>query len=90
MEKYNWRDDPELRIMLADTTPAPKAVTGPKFYSQYRFVIMKKHDTIVKNFVPEWAVDIVKKMLDADPNVRSYFYQRIYKGNISGATPQDA
>lgn len=42
MEKYNWRDDPELRLWLMDSAPAPKAVRSPKFDSLFRFVIRKK------------------------------------------------
>jgi len=81
MEKYNWKNDRELKLLLSDTAPAPKAVTGPKFYSQYRFVIQTKDKTEIKNFVPGWALPVVKKMLDNDSNVRRYTYERVYKGN---------
>lgn len=82
MEKYNWKDDMELRIELSDRAPVPVAVTGPKFYSQYQFIIQKKHGAAeVKNFVPEWAVNIVSAMLDKDPGVKNYTYKLTYKGN---------
>lgn len=83
MGKYNWKDDPQLRVWLMDSAPAPKAISGPKFYSQYRFVIRKTSgDVEVKQFVPEWALNIVKNMLDADSTVRDYFYNLTYKGNV--------
>ncbi len=83
MEKYDWKTDTELWVWLCDSTPAPKAVTGPKFYSVYKFVIEKKHVAVeVKNFVPEWALPVVCRMLDNDSTVKDYFYECMYKGNI--------
>ena len=83
MEKYNWRNDTALMIALADKGTAPVAVSAPKFYSQYKFIIYKhKGRTEVKRFVPEWAINIVSHMLDQDPNVKGYWHELTYKGNI--------
>lgn len=83
MEQYNWHSDMELVLTLSDKAPTPKAVTSPKFYSQYKFIISKyKGRTEIKRFVPSWALDIVCSMLDNDTNVKGYTYQMTYKGNI--------
>lgn len=78
MEKYDWKSDPELRVWLMDSAPAPKAVTGPKFDPLYRFVIRKKNDIEIKNFVPEWGLPIVCNILDNDKTMIDYFYEQIY------------
>lgn len=83
MEKFNWQKDPALTTWLCDSAPAPQAVTGPKFYSQYKFVIRRNHDIEIKKFVPSWALPIVCKMLDTDNAVRDYFYELTYKGNLN-------
>lgn len=78
MEKYDWKSDPELRVWLMDSAPAPRAVTGPKFDTMYRFVIRRKNDTEIKNFVPEWGLQIVCGILNNDETVIDYFYEQIY------------
>ena len=81
MEKYNWKDDTGLLIALADKGRAPAVVTGPKFDSQYKFVIQKHNGrTEVKKFVPEWGLQIVCSILDKDETVKRYSYERTYKG----------
>lgn len=82
MEKYNWKEDPELRVWLLDSAPAPKAIKAPKFDSLYKFVIHRNQDVEIKKFVPEWALPIVSKMLDRDTSVRDYYYEMTYKGNV--------
>ena len=80
---YNWRENGELCSLLADTASAPVAVPEPLFDSQYKFVI-QRHDgpIVIKERVPEWALNIVCKMLDRDVNVKNYFFKQTYKGNV--------
>jgi len=82
MAKYNWREDPELCVWLSDSAPAPKAVTGPKFYSQYKFVVRRDHGIEINRFVPDWPLSLICKMLDNDSTVKDYFYEQTFKGNI--------
>lgn len=80
MEKYDWKKDLELRILLMDSAPAPVAVKGPKFDSQYKFFIKTEHGVTTKSFVPDWALPVVCRMLDSDKTVQSYWYIQTFKG----------
>lgn len=85
MEKYNWKSDSELCVWLMDSAPTPKAITGPKFDPMYKFVIRRKNDTEIKNFVPEWGLKIVCSILDADASVVNYWYKQIYPTKKEGS-----
>lgn len=81
MDRYDWRDDPELVVWLCDSAPAPKVVSNPIFDSQYRFIIQRNDiGVVIRDFVPSWGVDIVRKMLDADLRVRNYVCRQTFKG----------
>ena len=83
-KKYNWREDPELRVWLMDSAPASTAIPGPVFEPRYRFVVRRRSGEIeVKNFVPEWALAVVNQILAADASVKDYFVVQTYKGSSS-------
>ena len=68
-------------LALANHASAPMALKGPIFESQYKFVIKYKKGSVrIKNFVAEWALKIVCKMLDSDENVKKYAYSHTFKG----------
>lgn len=79
---YNWKEDSELCLMLADSAPAP-VIKERSFDSQYEICICKHKGQIeLKKHIPGWAVPVVESMLDKDKNVKSYTIRRTYKGNI--------
>ena len=80
MERTDWRTDDFLRVHLADTASAPKALTGPKFDKQITFIVKLKHfpahgPSVYRKKAPAWAADVIKNMLDNDPEVQRYFIE---------------
>lgn len=79
MDKVDWKHDTFLRVRLADTYTAPKAVGSRKKEKKYKFVIKPKSiqngGVYVKRDVPEFGLEIVKNMLDNDETVERYFYE---------------
>ena len=61
MEKYNWKEDIELSLMLADTAKAPEGVK-PNTLKQYKITVLPvKGKVIVHKYVPDWAVDFLER-----------------------------
>lgn len=72
---YNWKDDPFLRVHLAETARAPEAVKGKKFEKQITFVIKQKYGPVLRKTAPLWAKEAVENGLNNDPNVDRYFIE---------------
>ena len=76
---YDWREDEDLRALLADTASAPVAVLEPLFDSQFKFVIQRHDGPVeIKERVPEWALRVVCKMLGRDSSIKNYYYKQTY------------
>lgn len=61
MEKYNWKDNKELTLMLSATAKAPEAVK-PKTLKQYKITALPvKGRVIVHKYVPDWAVNFLER-----------------------------
>lgn len=73
----NWKDDDFLRVKLADTAPAPIAVKKPKFDKKIIFVVKPKHGAVYRKICPEFAKDIVEKIIINDKNTDRYFIEEV-------------
>lgn len=61
MEKYDWKSDEQLMLLLGDTAKAPVGVK-PKMLNQYRITALPvKGRVITHNRVPEWAVGFLER-----------------------------
>lgn len=71
MEKYNWKDDKELSLMLADTAKAPEGVK-PKILKQYKITALPvKGKVVVHKYVPDWAVDFLERYYRNKENIKA-------------------
>lgn len=75
MSSYNYKDDAFLRVKLADTATAPVAVKSKNFDKQITFVVKPKRGLVYRKTCPEYAKDIVKKIIEDDPNTERYFIE---------------
>lgn len=73
MDKMNWKDDDFLKVKLADTSPAPKAIKEKTFDKTVTFVVKPKYGQVYRKTCPEFAKDIVENIIINDENTSRYF-----------------
>ena len=71
-EKYDWKDDIFLLTKLSKPTRTP-LVKEKTFDKKVTFVVKPKHGKVYRRSCPDWARDVVEKILSEDDTIERFF-----------------